>query len=151
MLNKEIELISNTDNIYNLAEGGIGGNYSKNWTLEEKLKYSQKMSIITKNRINKIGTFNNNPFLNKTNEERLELIKKWSDCKKGLKNNNAKYPSKIAQIKDGKIIKIWNNVYEASEIGGFRVLYMVKCASNKYSSFKTHKGFKWEFINNDSI
>lgn len=45
------------------------------------------------------------------------MIKVWSECKKGSKNGRAIYFNKVVQIKEGVIIKVWDNVYEASEDG----------------------------------
>lgn len=50
------------------------------------------------------------------------------------------------QIKEGVIIKVWDNVYEASEDGTFNRKYIISCTNNK-PSFNSHKGFEWKWYN----
>jgi|SRR5699024_105320 len=146
MYNKEIFLISVTDNLLNLAEGGLGGDYSKFWSEERKNKHRIEVSNRLKKYYKTNSTHKLNAFLNKNEEELAILREKWSECKKGLKNWNAKYPQKILQIKDGVVIREWDNVYQVRDELGYRILYIIKCAK-KYKGFYTHKGYSWQFKN----
>lgn len=145
MLLKEIELIMECNDCYNIAEGGLGGDTTKNYTTEQKKSLSEKRSEIMKKRHLENGSELNNPFLNRTEVEREDMLKTWSECKKGEKNSNAKYFNKVEQIKNGVVIKVWSNVYEASKDGIFNRKYIINCANNK-KSFYTHKGYEWKFI-----
>lgn len=60
---------------------------------------------------------------------------------------NGKLSKRVAQIKDGVIIRIFESVNEAQR-NGFNQASISKVASNasKYSKYKTHKGFEWEYI-----
>lgn len=145
MFLKEKELISKTPFIYNIASGGLGGDFSKYWTQEEKDEHFSKVVENLRRYREVNGTARNNPFLNKEGEELDKLLEKWSNCKKGSKNNMAKYFKKVAQIKDGEVVKIWDNVYEVAEDSFYNRKYIIKCAL-KSPSFKTHRGFEWEFI-----
>lgn len=146
MLSIEIKLIEECPDCYNIAEGGTGGNTIKNYTEHQRKELSKKKSEMVRNYQSVYGTLHNNPFLNKTEEERYEMIKVWSECKKGSKNGRAIYFNKVVQIKEGVIIKVWDNVYEASEDGTFNRKYIINCANNK-PSFNSHKGFEWKWYN----
>lgn len=144
MFSREKHLIKGTPNIYNLAAGGQGGNTIKYYTQDQKRQLSEKLSKIRKAYFKKHGTDKLNPFLNISPDRRKELLRTWSECKKGLKNNFAKYPQRIGQFENGQLIKIWDNVYETSDFG-FTRKYIIGCCKGD-SRYKSHKGFTWAFM-----
>lgn len=93
---------------------------------------------------------------NKSNNQIDNL--EWCDCSYninyGTHNDriskamtNGKLSKRVAQIKDGVIIRIFESVNEAQR-NGFNQASISKVASNvsKYSKYKTHKGFEWKYI-----
>ena len=83
----------------------------------------------------------------------------WCDCKYNLNygcrnikisksKTNGKTSKKVAQIDlQGNLIKIWDSINEAQRYG-FSQAHISKVASleNKYSKYKTHKGFIWKYV-----
>lgn len=54
---------------------------------------------------------------------------------------------KIKQIKNNKVIKIWDSVGEASKSGYTTSLIRSVCIGKR----KSHKGCQWEYVNQDDI
>ena len=54
---------------------------------------------------------------------------------------------KIKQIKNNKVIKIWDSVGEASKSGYTTSLIRSVCIGKR----KTHKGCEWQYVNEDDI
>ena len=146
MFEKERELISECLDCYNIAEGGLGGNSTKNYTDAQKKVLRYNKSLQMKKYCANNDTTKFNPFLEKTEDEREKMLEVWSTCKRGAKNGRASFLYSLLQIdKADNIVKIWNNIYEASETTGFTLKYIKECAKNN-PKFKTHKGYKWVFI-----
>jgi len=55
---------------------------------------------------------------------------------------------KIAQIKDGIVVRVWNSGQEAAESLGLLKSKISNCANGKR---KTHGGFEWKLINSEDI
>lgn len=88
---------------------------------------------------------------NKTNNNltNLEWCTRTYNVKYGTHmQRSGKTRSKpIAQLKDGKIVKIWNSLTEAAH-NGFNIgcIGAVLSKKPKYAHITTHKGFEWEYV-----
>lgn len=150
MFQKEKLLILKNNNLYNLAEGGQGGNTRINFTQAQHLNYNKKLSESILKSWKNPNRKRISAFTNITKERELFLKQKWSNCKLGGLNSNAKYKNiKIFQYdKKDILIKVWKDIYEIDS-NIFNRKYIINCC-NKKPSFKSHKKFKWSFILNNN-
>ena len=147
MFISERELISSATDLYNTALGGIGGDLSKNRSIEQKLETSRKKSESARLRYQRPGEREKcNAFKDLTEEERLIRIQKWKEVKTGRNNKSFKNTRPVKQIskETGEIVKIWEDSWSARYYEGFSSEYIVKCC-NKSPKYKSHKGFLWEW------
>lgn len=148
MFLEEKELIETTENLYNIADGGSGGDLFTNHPNKEQ--YRKNLSKSQHERYkNPLQRKIVNPFYGITDEEREIRRKVWSDAKKGNKNNNFKHNTPVKQIDmvNGKVVKVWDYPVLVKE-GGFNPKYVIKCC-NKVESFQSHKKYKWEWLKID--
>jgi group I intron endonuclease len=148
MFLEEKQLIENTVNLYNIAEGGLGGNYTKNWDKNRKEQHRVECSNRTIERYKDPEERKKaNCFKGLTQEERDQRVKIWSEAKLGSKNNKYKYDKPVLQIdrSTGEVIKEWKDVCEAS-YAGFERRYVISCCKEK-KGYNSHKGFIWRWKN----
>jgi group I intron endonuclease len=146
MFIEEVNLISNTELTYNIAEGGLGGNKIKSLSEERYGEYLEKCSRSQKARYLRPGEKDKaNCFKDLSDAERMVRLKLWSDVKKGKGNGRYLYDSPVLQIdkKTGKVIKEWNDVCEAS-YSGFERRYIIACCKEK-KGYNSHKGYVWKW------
>jgi group I intron endonuclease len=144
---REKHLIAQNVGGYNVASGGTGGNTRAGMTEEQAAAYSKKLSEAQKRRYqDPAERLKTNCFANLTEEQRKERLKKWSEAKKGPNNNNFKYPKPVQQIDKhtGKVVKVWENAWSASQ-AGFTLNYILYCCKQK-PNYHSHKGFIWKWI-----
>lgn len=75
---------------------------------------------------------------NNNNVENLEICSQKYNVRYSIKKN------KIAQIKDNKIIKVWNYLYLIEEELGFNKSNICMCCRGKK---KTAYGYIWRYVN----
>jgi group I intron endonuclease len=131
MYKKEKKLILENDNLYNLAEGGLGGDTFTNRSEESKAITREKLSKASKisNNKNKLLHSKNTTKLwqNEEYKEKVskgikkalqnpEIKQKWSDCKKG--SNNGRWNGYLLIYKDGEVLEKYESIIEASRQTG---------------------------------
>lgn len=144
MFLEEKRLIQTGSNLYNVAEGGLGGNSSVGMS-EDTLKiYRQNQSKAQFKRYQDPNErLKANSFINLSEEEYDSRIQVWSKVKKGSGNGRYKYNNPILQInpETNNIIKEWKDLCEVAD-AGFERRYVFACCENKPGYF-THKKYKW--------
>jgi group I intron endonuclease len=146
MFLEERELISNSNNLYNIAEGGYGGDVFTNHPNKEEYRQKLSKAQIERNKDPKERE-TSNVFRGLVGKE-LEARKKvWSNAKRGNKNSNFRHNTPVKQIDmvTGEVVKVWDYPSLVKE-GGFNPKYVMKCC-NKHESSKSHKKFLWEWVN----
>jgi group I intron endonuclease len=144
MYEREFELIDKTDDVYNIASGGTGGNTRRNFSEEQHKEYSKNRSIAMRKYYDNGGKAVN-AFHTASEERRAELSKIWSDARKGLKNPNCKYFDKVIQSdKEDNLIRVWDNIYQIGEETDYTTKYIIRCCKDN-KRYKSHKGYKWAF------
>jgi group I intron endonuclease len=146
MYSKEIELIKQENNLYNIANGGLGGDIFSTLSKEKQLEIRKIKSKQTKEFF-KTGVLSKpKKFKEYLDEEALnKQLLKWSECKKGEKNGRFKYKDKVYQLDSNyKVIKIWNYLYELKYQNEFTYQYVRKCCL-KIKGYNQHKNFFWMF------
>lgn len=144
MFLEEARMIEQEDMLYNIFEGGLGGDRFTNHPNKEE--YRNNLSEAQKKRYQIKGEKEKaNPFKYLTSEELKVMTKKWSDAKKGSKNGRFIYDKKVKQIdkKTRKVVKIYDYVRLVDE-DGYNSKYVIKCC-NKKEGFFSHKGYLWEW------
>jgi group I intron endonuclease len=131
MYKKEKELILENDNLYNLAEGGLGGDTYSNRTEEQMEITRKKLSDIAKvrnqknielHRENTSKLWENEEYREKVSKgikkalQNPEIKQKWSDCKKG--SNNGRWNGYLLICKDGEVLEKHESIIEASRQTG---------------------------------
>jgi len=147
MFLEESEIISNSDNLYNIADGGYGGDLFTNHPNKEDYRKKLSLAQIERNKDPKEREKSN--VFKGLNEEQLKVRKQvWSNAKKGNKNNNFKHnvPVKQIDVVTGEVVKIWDYPSLVKE-EGFNPKYVIKCC-NKVDSYLTHKKYRWEWVVN---
>jgi group I intron endonuclease len=149
MFNREIELIAENSDLYNIAKGGNGGDLITNHPNYTQI--IENMKAARKNLYNDpirgpIEREKRNSFRNLSEDEYAERCKLWSDVKKGPGNGRFKHDKKIAQIdkNTNEIVKIWE-YSRLLDYNGFNSKYARWVAEGK-PQFKTHKGYLWKYI-----
>lgn len=145
MFLEEVEMISNSNNLYNLAGGGNGGDLFTNHPNKEQYRKNLSQSQIDRNK-DPNERAKANVFKNLTKEQ-IEIRKKvWSNAKKGKKNSNFKHDRPVNQIDivTGQVVKVWDYPSQVKE-GGFNPKYVIKCC-NKLKSYQSHKKYRWEWV-----
>lgn len=145
MFNREIELIAENLDLYNISKGGNGGDMITNHP--NYIQITKKMSTTRLKRFeNPDERAKCNVFKNLSEEEYTERCKIWSDVKKGPGNGRFKHDKKIAQInkKTNEVIKIWE-YSRLLDYNGFNSKYARWVAEGK-PQFKSHKGYLWQYI-----
>jgi len=146
MFLEEKKLIENSDNLYNMADGGLGGNTYRGLSEEE---YAKRTKALSENLLKRFQDPNErrkaNCFVNLSEEEYNNRTKVWSEAKKGSKNNKYKHSSPVLQIDPmtKEVVKVWKDACEAAEVGYNRE-YIVNCCQNK-KGYKSHKKFYWQW------
>lgn len=146
MFLEERKLIQKSTNLYNLAEGGLGGDPSKGMTEDAIESYRKIQSKAQLRRFENLEErAKANPFANLSEEEYSSRIQVWSAAKKGSKNNRYKHNNPVLQVdlKTKETIKIWADACEAAE-AGYNRKYIVYCCQNK-KGYKSHGGFSWQW------
>ena len=65
-------------------------------------------------------------------------------CNHSYNNSYGSLSKKVAQIDlEGNIVRIWKNPVEARDIGGFYNSHIYACCNG---TRKTHRGYKWEYL-----
>jgi group I intron endonuclease len=144
MFLEEARMIEQEDMLYNIFEGGLGGDRFTNHPNKEE--YRKKLSDATKKRYkDPKEREKSNVFKDLTPEEREKMIKKWSEASKGSKNGRFKYDKKVKQIdkKSRKVVKIYNYARLVDE-DGYNSKYVIHCC-NKKEGHLSHKGYLWEW------
>lgn len=145
MFNRELELIAENLDLYNISKGGNGGDMITNHP--NYIQITKKMSTTRLKRFeNPDERAKCNVFKNLSEEEYTERCKIWSDVKKGPGNGRFKHDKKIAQInkKTNEVIKIWE-YSRLLDYNGFNSKYARWVAEGK-PQFKSHKGYLWQYI-----
>jgi group I intron endonuclease len=149
MFNREIELIAENSNLYNIAKGGNGGDLITNHPNYKQI--IENMKEARKNLYNDpirgpIERAKRNSFQNLSEDEYTERCKLWSDVKKGPGNGRFKHDKKIAQIdkNTNEIVKIWE-YSRLLDYNGFNSKYARWVAEGK-PTFKSHKGYLWQYV-----
>ena len=144
MFLREEELIDNEDNLYNIARGGSGGDTFTNNPNKEQVRENMKAERRQRYKDPKERQ-KANVFSNISKERERELKKIWSEAKKGTKNNNFQYDSQVKQIDmiTKEVVKVWEYAFKVKD-GGFNPKYVRYCC-NKKPSYKSHKGYFWEW------
>ncbi len=143
---EEIYLIDTQQNLYNIAEGGLGGDWSKNLSEERKLEIRQKHRERNHHRFqDPVEKLKCNVFANLTEEERQSRLEVWSAAKIGNKNNRYKYDKPVLQIdqKTGEIVREWVDVSEAGR-SGYERRYVLACCKGR-KGYNSHKGYIWKW------
>jgi group I intron endonuclease len=146
MYDREIELISENTNLYNIVKGGNGGDlittHPEYDRIIENMKAARKKMYEEKPE----ERLKRNCFLNLSKQEYAERCKLWSDVKKGPGNGRFIHDNKIAQIdkKTNEVIKIWE-YSRLLDYNGFNSKYARWVAEGK-PQFKSHKGYLWQYI-----
>jgi hypothetical protein len=85
-----------------------------------------------------------NAFKDVTPEREAELKAIWSKAATGVKNGRCKYPHPVQQLdkETGLILKVWDNVFQARDGGGFSRKYIISASKSGGS----HGGYCWKFI-----
>ena len=145
MFLREEEMINDLDMLYNIAQGGLGGDVFTNHPNKEQ--YQKRLSDSSKKRFQMPGeSRKNNVFLNLTPEEYEARCKVWSDAARGAKNGRFKYDRKVKQIdkKTRNVVNVYDYVRLADN-DGFNSKYIIHCC-NKKEGFHSHKGYIWEWV-----
>ena len=145
MFNREIELIAENLDLYNISKGGNGGDMITNHPNYTQI--TKKMSTTRLKRFeNPDERAKCNVFKNLSEQEYTERCKLWSEVKKGPGNGRFKHDKKIAQIdkKTNEVIKIWE-YSRLLDYNGFNSKYARWVAEGK-PQFKSHKGYLWQYV-----
>jgi group I intron endonuclease len=144
MYEKEKEIIATQIDLYNIFEGGLGGDRITNHPNKKKYILSLKKAS-NKRFLNEEEKQKCNSFKGLTEDQRNQRLKVWSDCKIGNKNNNFKWNIPVFQIdiKSGEIIKEYQYPSEVTKYG-YNDGAVINCCLGK-KNFKTHKGYIWKF------
>lgn len=144
MFLEEARMIEQEDMLYNIAEGGLGGDRFTNHPNKEE--YRKKLSEASNKRYQRKGEREkSNVFRDLTPEEREVMLQKWSNASKGSKNGRFIYDKKVKQIdkKTRKAVKIYDYARMVDE-DGYNSKYVINCC-NKKEKFNSHKGYLWEW------
>lgn len=144
MYEKEKDIISHQDLLYNIHAGGLGGDRITNHPNKKEIIEKQR-SIIIERLKSKEERDRLNPFANLNEEETIARKKVWSDCKKGPLNNKFKYDKPVNQIdiNTGEVINTYPYARILDEYG-FNPKYIINCCIKK-KGYNKHKGYRWEF------
>lgn len=148
MFLNEVRMIEDSSNLYNIAAGGKGGDYTRNWTEEQRSNYSKLMSKVSKERYKDPKEREKaNVFKNLTPEEREKRLLLWSEVKKGKRNGGYKHDRPVQQIdkKTGEVIRIYEDLCEVAEVTGFERRNILNCLKKRKGNLSA-KGYKWEWI-----
>ena len=146
MFDREAILIEGGINLYNIAEGGLGGDTFTNNPNKED--YRNKLSLAQLNRFKDPNEREKtNPFRNLNSEQLIERTQIWSNCKKGKSNGRFKWDIPVLQINPNtnEVIKEYEYPRIVNEYG-FVSKYVINCCLNK-KNFNKHKGYIWKFKN----
>jgi group I intron endonuclease len=146
MFLEEKRLIENSQNLYNIAEGGLGGDRFKGLSEKQLIDYKQKLSEAAVRRYkDPAERLKANCFANLSKEDYNAQLEVWSKVKKGSGNGRYKHNLPVIQIdpKTKEVVKIWTDACEAAE-AGYNRKYIVWCCQNK-EGFKSHKGYSWKW------
>ncbi len=117
---------------------------SKSLTGLKNPNYNKKMSEEQKDKIRQTK-------LSLSVEKRNEISKNISNSLKIYNKNliiNSKTSKQIAQCnEDGTIIRIYNSISQASKELNIDRTTISRCCSDKYTHYKTCKGFIWKYYN----
>jgi len=148
MFLEEKELIKNTANLYNIAEGGLGGNYTKNW---DEYRREQHRVYCSNRNIERYKDPEErkkaNSFNGLTQEERDQRLKVWSEVKVGDKNGRYKNNQQVLQIDKvtQEVVKVWNDIAEIGR-SGYPYSNILACLRGK-KGYNSSKGFIWKWNN----
>jgi group I intron endonuclease len=140
----EADMISSNQNLYNISDGGMGGDVFTNHPNKEQ--YRKNMSVSQKEAMkDPLKRKRRNPFRDVTAERDVELRKIWSEASKGSKNGRFKYDKKVLKLdkKTGDVLKVYDYVRLVDE-DEFNSKYVIHCCNGK-KSYYSHKGFKWKW------
>jgi group I intron endonuclease len=145
MFLEEARIIEQEDMLYNIFEGGLGGDRFTNHPNKEELR--KQFSISQKKRYESIEERKKaNPFKDLTSDEREKMSKIWSEAKKGSNNGRFIYDKKVKQIdkKTRKVVKIYDYARMVDD-DGYNSKYVINCCNQK-QNFKSHAGYLWEWV-----
>jgi group I intron endonuclease len=146
MFDREAILIEGGINLYNIADGGYGGDRFTNNPNKED--YRDKLSKAQIKRYNNPSErLKSNVFKNLTPEQLIERKKVWSKAQTGKNNSRFKWDIPVLQIdlNTNEVIKEYEYPRLVNE-DGFVSKYVINCCLNK-KSFNKHKGYIWKFKN----
>ncbi len=146
MFDREAILIEGGINLYNIADGGYGGDRFTNNPNKED--YRDKLSKAQIKRYsNPSERLKSNVFKNLTPEQLIERKKVWSKAQTGKNNSRFKWDIPVLQIdlNTNEVIKEYEYPRLVNE-DGFVSKYVINCCLNK-KSFNKHKGYIWKFKN----
>lgn len=146
MFLEEKRLIQESENLYNIAEGGLGGDRFKGLPADQYNEYVKNLSEAQIKRYeDPAERLKANCFANLSKEEYNTRLQVWSEAKRGSKNNRYKHNLPVIQtdLKTKQVVKIWTDACEAAE-DGYNRKYVVWCCQNK-EHYKSHKGYSWKW------
>jgi group I intron endonuclease len=144
MFDREAILIEGGINLYNITDGGYGGDRFTNNPNKED--YRDKLSKAQIKRYsNPSERLKSNVFKNLTPEQLIERKKVWSKAQTGKNNSRFKWDIPVLQIdlNTNEVIKEYEYPRLVNE-DGFVSKYVINCCLNK-KSFNKHKGYIWKF------
>lgn len=146
MFLEEKRLIGESQNLYNKAEGGLGGDRFKGLSVDQYKEYVKALSEAQIKRYeNPAERLKANCFVNLSKDQYEARLEIWSKVKKGSGNGRYKHSLPVLQIdrKTKEIVTTWADACAAAD-AGYNRTYIVWCCQNK-KGFKSHEGFLWQW------
>jgi len=148
MFLEEKRLIEQEQALYNVAQGGLGGDRIRELSQEQYEAFLVNCSNSQKQRYERPGEREKaNCFKGLTQQERGDRLKLWSEVKTGDKNGRYKNNQEVQQIDrtTKEVVKIWKDVAEVGR-SGYSYSNVLACLNNK-KGHNTAKGFIWKWKN----
>ena len=148
MFLEEKRLIEQEQDLYNVAQGGLGGDRIRELSQEQYEAFIINCSNSQKERYQRPGEREKaNTFKGLTQQERDDRLKLWSEVKTGDQNGRYKNNQEVLQIDriTKEVIKVWKDI---SEVGrsGYSYSNILACLRGK-KGYNSSKGFIWKWKN----